>query len=114
VKGLKVWRWLRLGNNIERIKPGHPEQNGRHECMHLTLKNKATKSASFNFLQQQERFDRFIRVYNNEWPHQALNGVYPGDAYTPSARAYKPPDEPEYPFHDRTMGSPMRTHRTKC
>jgi len=99
---LSVW-WLRLGINIERIKPGHPEQNGRHERMHLTLKKEATKPASFNFLQQQERFDRFIRVYNNERPHQALNGVYPGDVYTPSARTYRPPDEPEYPFHDRTI-----------
>jgi len=99
---LSVW-WLRLGINIERIKPGHPEQNGRHERMHLTLKNEATRPASFNFLQQQERFDRFIRVYNNERPHQALNGVYPGDVYTPSARAYRPPDAPEYPFHDRTI-----------
>lgn len=50
--------------------------------MHLTLKAEATRPASCNFLQQQERFDRFIRVYNNERPHQALNGVYPGDVYT--------------------------------
>jgi putative transposase len=99
---LSVW-WLRLGINIERIKPGHPEQNGRHERMHLTLKNETTRPASFNFLQQQERFDHFIGVYNNERPHQALNGVYPGDVYTPSAKTYRPPDEPEYPFHDRTI-----------
>ena len=99
---LSVW-WLRLGINIERIKPGRPEQNGRYERMHLTLKNEATKPASFSFLQQQERFDRFIRVYNNERPHQALNGAYPGDVYTPSARVDRPPDEPEYPFHDRTI-----------
>ena len=48
---LSVW-WLRLGIDIERIKPGHPEQNGRHERMHLTLKTEATKPASANFLQQ--------------------------------------------------------------
>jgi putative transposase len=54
---------LRLGIQIQRIKPGHPEQNGRHERMHLTLKKEATKPASFNFLQQQ-RFDQFIEVYN--------------------------------------------------
>jgi len=66
---LSVW-WLRLGIQIERIKPGHPQQNGRHERMHLTLKKQATKPASFNFLQQQERFDDFIRIYNNERPHQ--------------------------------------------
>lgn len=99
---LSVW-WLRLGIQIERIKPGHPQQNGRHERMHLTLKKQATKPASFNFLQQQERFDDFIRIYNNERPHQALNGQYPAEVYTPSARVYRLPDEPEYPFHDRTV-----------
>jgi len=99
---LSVW-WLRLGINIQRIKPGHPEQNGRHERMHLTLKKEATKPASFNFLQQQERFDQFIEVYNNQRPHQALGGAYPGDLYTPSARVYVPPDEPEYPYHDRSI-----------
>ena len=99
---LSVW-WLRLGIEIERIKPGHPEQNGRHERMHLTLKNEATKPASFNFLQQQERFDRFVGVYNNERPHQALGGKYPGDLYTPSTTTYRPADEPNYPFHDRTI-----------
>ncbi len=99
---LSVW-WLRLGINIERIKPGHPEQNGRHERMHRTLKKEATRPASFNFLQQQERFDAFINIYNNERPHQSLGGKYPGDVYTPSRRVYKPPQEPEYPYHDRTI-----------
>jgi putative transposase len=71
--------------------------------MHLTLKQEATKPASFNFLQQQERFDRFIGVYNHERPHQALSGAFPGELYTPSARDYRPPADPEYPFHDRTV-----------
>ncbi|HAN29353.1 MAG TPA: IS481 family transposase, partial [Haliea salexigens] len=104
---LSIW-WLRLGINIERIKPGNPQQNGRHERMHLTLKKEATKPASFNFLQQQDRFDKFIQVYNNERPHQSLNGQYPGDLYTPSAKAYHPPEEPEYPYHDRSV------HVTQC
>jgi transposase InsO family protein len=99
---LAVW-WLRLGINIQRIKPGHPQQNGRHERMHLTLKQEATKPAAFNFLQQQERFDDFIEVYNHKRPHQALNGAYPGDIYTPSPRPYQPPPDPEYPYHDRTV-----------
>src|SRR6266704_992766 len=60
---LAVW-WLRLGIGIERIKPGHPQQNGRHERMHLTLKREATKPAASNFLQQQARFDKFIEVFN--------------------------------------------------
>jgi len=99
---LAVW-WLRLGIQLERIKPGHPQQNGRHERMHLTLKKEATKPPCFNFLQQQSRFDDFIEVYNNERPHQALGGLYPGEVYTPSARPYFHPDVPEYPFHDRTI-----------
>ena len=99
---LSVW-WLRLGINIERIKPGHPEQNGRHERMHLTLKREAVIPASYNFLQQQVRFDDFVDVYNNQRPHQALGGLYPGDVYTPSPRPYRPPEEPEYPFHDRAI-----------
>ena len=69
---LAVW-WLRLGIRIERIKPGHPEQNGRHERMHLTLKKEATKPAAQNFLQQQAKFDDFIDCYNQERPHQALD-----------------------------------------
>lgn len=99
---LSVW-WLRLGISIERIKPGNPQQNGRHERMHLTLKKEATKPPSYNFLQQQGRFDQFIEVYNYERPHQALNGLYPAEVYTPSARQYFKPDVPEYPFHDRTI-----------
>ena len=99
---LSVW-WLRLGIKIERIQPGHPQQNGRHERMHLTLKQDATQPPSYNFLQQQERFDQFIEVYNHERPHQALEGRYPGDLFTPSTRTYQPAIEPEYPFHDRTV-----------
>jgi putative transposase len=99
---LSLW-WLRLGVSIERIKPGHPQQNGRHERMHLTLKKEATKPASYNFLQQQERFDDFIEVYNNERPHQGLGGLYPGELYTPSAREFFHPEPPEYPCHDRTI-----------
>ena len=69
---LSVW-WLRLGIRIERIKPGHPEQNGRHERMHLTLKQEATRPAGANLLQQQARFDDFIDEFNNEPPHEALD-----------------------------------------
>ena len=68
---LSVW-WLRLGIAIERIKPGHPQQNGRHERMHLTLKKEATRPPGFNSLQQQQRFDAFLREFNAERPHEAL------------------------------------------
>tara|TARA_R110002049_G_scaffold165815_1_gene331702 strand:+ start:4212 stop:5135 length:924 start_codon:yes stop_codon:yes gene_type:complete len=62
-----------------------------------------TKPASFSLLQQQSRFDEFIEIYNNDRPHQALGGRYPGELYTPSPKTYRSPDEPEYPFHDRTV-----------
>jgi putative transposase len=99
---LSVW-WLRLGIEIERIKPGHPEQNGRHERMHLTLKQAATQPAAKNFLQQQAKFDAFIEEYNTERPHQALNMKCPAELYRPSKRPYRGLDDLEYPFHDRTI-----------
>lgn len=99
---LSVW-WLRLGIAIERIKPGHPQQNGRHERMHLTLKKEATKPAGQNFLQQQEKFDHFIQEYNNERPHQALGMKYPTELYVPSVRRYRGLSEVEYPLHDKTI-----------
>jgi putative transposase len=99
---LSVW-WLRLGIQIERIQPSHPEQNGRHERMHLTLKREATKPAAKNFLVQQERFDRFMQIYNTERPHQALSMKYPSELYVSSSLPYKGLSELEYPFHDRTI-----------
>ena len=99
---LSVW-WLRLGMQIERIKPGHPEQNGRHERMHLTLKQEATKPAAGNVLQQQARFDIFAERYNQERPHQALAMKVPADVYTRSPRVYRGLEELVYPFHDRTV-----------
>jgi len=98
---LAVW-WLRLGITIERIKPGHPEQNGRHERMHLTLKREATKPASPNFLQQQARFDRFVTRYNQERPHQALGMQVPAERYHPSPRPYRGLPDLRYPLHDWT------------
>src|SRR5713226_1849199 len=59
---LAVW-WLRLGIRLERIQPGQPQQNGRHERMHLTLKREATRPAEANVLQQQARFDAFVERY---------------------------------------------------
>ena len=96
---LAVW-WLRLGIRLERITPGHPEQNGRHERMHLTLKLAATRPAAGNVLQQQARFDDFVDQYNRERPHQALEMKVPADVYRPSPRAYHGLEELEYPFHD--------------
>ena len=96
---LSVW-WLRLGIQIERIKPGHPQQNGRHERMHLTLKREATKPAAANLLRQQERFDRFVAHFNAERPHAALDMQVPAARYAPSSRPYRGLAEIDYPFHD--------------
>lgn len=99
---LSVW-WLRLGILIERIKPGNPQQNGRHERMHLTLKKEATKPAGENLLQQQETFDRFIEEFNTQRPHQALSMKYPKEVYQPSSRPYGGLQDLSYPFHDRSI-----------
>jgi transposase InsO family protein len=78
---LSVW-WLRLGIQIEPIQPGHPQQNGRLERMHLTLKREATKPAIDNMLQQQARFDAFVARYNQERPHAAPDRHVPASLYT--------------------------------
>src|SRR2546423_6979561 len=99
---LSVW-WLRLGINIERIKPGRPQQNGRHERMHLTLKNEATRPAGMNSLQQQARFDDFVHEFNKERPHQALGMRCPAEIYSASPRPYRGLPDIAYPFHDREI-----------
>jgi len=103
---LSVW-WLRLGIDIERIKPGHPEQNGRHERMHLTMKKEVCRPPGYNFLQQQEKLDAFQNIYNNERPHQAIGMRCPAELYTPSTRQYNGLPEIDYPYADRTI---MVTH----
>jgi transposase InsO family protein len=99
---LSVWR-LRLGVSIERIKPGHPQQNGRHERMHLTLKKEATRPPGMNALQQQARFDAFVREFNDERPHEALAMKRPAELYAPSPRPYDGLPELAYPLHDRDV-----------
>jgi len=99
---LSVW-WLRLGIEIERIEPGNPQQNGRHERMHRTLKQDTSRPSGANFLQQQAKFDEFIEEYNTERPHEALAMKCPGDIYVPSTRPYQGLSEPDYPLHDRTI-----------
>ena len=99
---LSVW-WLRLGISIERIRPGHPQQNGRHERMHLTLKQETTRPAAANSLQQQAKFDAFLEEFNQERPHEALAMKSPADVYTAARRTYLGIPEPHYPFHDQTV-----------
>ena len=99
---LSVWR-LRLGVAIERIKPGNPQQNGRHERMHLTLKKEATRPAGMNSLQQQAKFDSFVNEFNTERPHEALAMKCPAEVYSPSPRPYNGLPELAYPLHDRDV-----------
>lgn len=99
---LSVW-WLRLGIRIERIKPGHPQQNGRHERMHLTLKKETTRPPGANSLQQQARFDDFLSEFNIERPHEALDMKCPDEVYEPSPHPYEDLPDLIYPFHDRDI-----------
>ena len=75
---LAVWR-LRLCIPIDRIKPGKPQENGRHERMHLTLKREATRPPGMNSLQQQAKFDAFVQEFNAERPHEAIAMKRPAD-----------------------------------
>ena len=94
--------WLaKLGIAHERIDPGKPQQNGRHERMHRTLKAETTRPAQKTLCMQQEKFDAFRHVYNEERPHQALGGVAPSTIYQPSPRKLpKILPAPSYPLHD--------------
>lgn len=93
--------WMRLGIELERIRPAHPEENGQHERMHRTLKSETTRPPRANLLQQQERFDAFVEEFNHKRPHEALDMKRPAQVYKPSPR--KLPEvlsEPAYPEHD--------------
>lgn len=96
--------WLRLGIALERIRPAHPEENGRHERMHRTLKFETARPPRSNLLQQQERFDEFVDEFNHERPHEALAMKRPVDVYEVSVRMFpeKLP-EPDYPTHDDVL-----------
>jgi transposase InsO family protein len=84
---LSMW-WLQLGIRHERIEPGRPDQNGRHERMHRTLKQETASPPAANRSRQQQAFIAFERMYNGERPHDALNGQRPADVYVNSARAF--------------------------
>lgn len=96
---LSVW-WIRLGIRPERIEPAQPQQNGKHERMHKTLKAEATRPPSSSLTEQQLRFDRFRREYNDERPHESLNQETPASLYSASPRPF-PVCLPEliYPAH---------------
>lgn len=94
---LSVW-WILLGIKLELIAPGHPEQNGSHERMHLTLKQEACHPASVNHRAQQRRFNKWRKEFNEQRPHEALQMKKPAQMYHRSDRGYpKNPIEPSYP-----------------
>jgi len=86
---LSVW-WVRLGIQPELIEPAHPEQNGRHERMHKTLKAATARPPQRDLCTQQRAFDAFRRRYNTERPHEALGDATPASCYHPSSRPYRP------------------------
>jgi transposase InsO family protein len=99
LSALSVW-WLRLGILPDLTEPSSPQQNGRHERMHRTLKAEATKPAAASAAAQQRVFDRFRREYNTERPHEALGRATPASAYATSPRPYpRRLPVPEYPAH---------------
>ncbi len=94
---LAVW-WIKLGIVPERIAAGHPEQNGRHERMHRTLKQETAQPPAANRREQQRTLDRFRQEYNQVRPHEALHMQTPAAVYQPSARTFPARvPEPEYP-----------------
>lgn len=105
---LSVW-WIRVGIRPERIEPGRPDQNGRHERMHRTLKEAAASPPQASLAAQQKAFAEFQREYNEERPHEALGQRTPAEYYQPSARAYSErlPEQMGYPLGwEKRMVSP--------
>jgi transposase InsO family protein len=99
---LSVW-WQKLGIGLQRISPGKPQENGRHERMHRTLKAETASPPARDSRRQQDRFDRWVEEFNFERPHQALDGDTPASVHVLSEREY--PGEvgdPEYPGHHET------------
>jgi transposase InsO family protein len=95
---LSYW-WIRLGIAPERIKPGHPEQNGRHERMHKTLKDHTAKPPAKTLTQQQRRFNVFCVEYNEHRPHEALEMRTPSECYSSSIKEF-PSRLPQVSYQD--------------
>ncbi len=95
---LAVW-WVRLGIELQRIEPGCPQQNGRHERMHRTLKEATAQPPRANLGAQQKAFEAFRREYNEERPHESLGQRPPALFYQPAAREYpcRLPEQRGYP-----------------
>jgi len=103
---LAVW-WTRLGIGHERIQAGHPEQNGRHERMHRTLKQDVPTAQDWR--SQQRELDRFLHDFNQVRPHEALDMQTPASVYEPSPRTY-PARIPEVKYPDTMELRTVKTH----
>ena len=90
--------WVKLGIRLEHIDPGSPQQNGRHERMHATLKAETSRPPAATLAEQQARFDRFRNDFNDNRPHEALGQVPPTSRYRPSPLGY--PSRIEEPWYD--------------
>jgi len=91
---------MQLGIVHQRIRPSSPQENGQHERMHRDLKRETTRPPAANIRGQQRKFDFFRRRYNEERPHDGIDGDLPTERWTPSRRCY--PEriaKPEYPSH---------------
>ena len=80
--------WMKMGIVHERIQPGRPQQNARHERMHRTLKADTANPPAATLRLQQKRFDQFRHVFNHERPHEGLNNETPGSLYQPSTKMF--------------------------
>lgn len=105
---LAVW-WIKLGIVPERIAAGHPEQNGRHERMHRTLKQETAQPPAANRREQQRTLDRFRQEYNQVRPHEALEMQTPAAVYQPSARTF-PARVPEPHYPETMLVRSVRPH----
>jgi transposase InsO family protein len=95
-------RWAKMGIRLERIWPGKPQQNGRHERMHGTLKPEACQPPAADAADQQERFDAFRAEFNLERPHEALGQRQPAEFYHSSPRPFvEPVGDPRYAAHEQ-------------
>ncbi len=105
---LSVW-WIKLRIYPERIQPGRPQQNGRHERIHRTLKAEAISPPAPTLREQQKRFDQFQKVYNEERPHESLGQRPPAQLYQPSPRVYSG-KAPNWEYPETMQVRQVKTH----
>ncbi len=105
---LAVW-WIKLGIVPERIQAGHPEQNGRHERMHRTLKQEVATPPAKDRRAQQRQLQQFRQEYNQVRPHEALGMQTPASVYAPSQREY-PREMPQVDYPETMKVCPVKSH----